>query len=251
MEKIKLNPLKQSEYVKDAFKCTGGCPLRTLWVECPFKYYYNRGGYPSERLCKFPKFKAFMEPDMNDLSKLTITALAGIQKAGVDGCKCGGEVNDKCKIGIPIIRKHPTRPCASDDICKEICIYTCPDCAPLRKLDLYWYEWKTSSVPHRTVRCIHCNIEESIFNVQANPDLTQAQHGSTLLLVHWLKVLGVWGLFGSWHHRQINEFVNWGKCERITVYELSDIGDEAYADILTDGKLLCQAVWSWLESREV
>lgn len=69
MEMIKINPLEKSEYVKDAFKCNLECPLINTWKECPFRSYYNRGGYPNERLCKYHKFIKFMNPEWTPKEK--------------------------------------------------------------------------------------------------------------------------------------------------------------------------------------
>lgn len=63
MELIKNNPLEPSEYVEGAFKCNLECPMVSAWSECPFRHYYNKGGTPCERLCKYPKFIAFMNPE--------------------------------------------------------------------------------------------------------------------------------------------------------------------------------------------
>lgn len=65
--------------------------------------------------------------------------------------RCGGERHKKCKQGIPIIRRHPTKPCASDDICTDICVITCPSCdglktrriTRLQQIMEEWGEWSS------------------------------------------------------------------------------------------------------------
>ena len=53
--------LDKSEYTKDAFKCHLDCPINTPWTKCPFKLLWK-----SETLCKYPKFKTFMEDTPNE-----------------------------------------------------------------------------------------------------------------------------------------------------------------------------------------
>lgn len=50
---------------------------------------------------------------------------AALRTLKVECPDCGGERHGTCKKGIPVIRRHPTKPCANDDICQEPCIVTC------------------------------------------------------------------------------------------------------------------------------
>ena len=195
---------------------------------------------------------------MNDLSKLIITELAGIQKAGVDECRtCIGEGITNCSR----LENDPDMNCeiACNECEHDVDPFPCPDCAEIRALDLCWHEFKYDPENREIFRGFWykckcglkygiCTREHRITQEERNgitmggprdhdnPDLTTVMHGSTLLLVHWLKVLGVWGEFYMsryFHH----------------VCFKGNHVDDFVAEI-TDGELLCQAVWSWLQERE-
>ena len=139
-----------------------------------------------------------------------ITALAAKQRELQAGCECGGSGKVEVKRDEHLNAFDPVN--INRDKLAPINIgpylIPCPTCAEIRELGNVL---KVFSVP------------------LASPiGFTTALHGTKWLLRHYLEVLGMWDKFLDW--LRVNLFEN------------------KYADILTDGLLLRDAVYAWMEA---
>lgn len=179
---------------------------------------------------------------MND--QQVIQALAKIRDERLPLCECGGSGE------------------ASSDENKFVPMEgTCPKCLDMRGLELCWHEkWHYVDMVENNGsmwKCEQCGWEVLSYQdpntiKYESPDLTTHPHGSKLWITHALQVLGVWDEFVEWNKKTLK----WSYTQLYNkpgVYSWFFIHhhDELIADILTDGKLLIEAISSFLTQRVV
>jgi len=194
-----------------------------------------------------------MEMTSADKDRTIITHLAAKQRELQAGCECGGsgEVNCKFVSLHDIDGKHAyyapdgyQGECGSLKICLD-CNGTwkipCSTCAPIRELELCWHE----SMEKRMYTCKHCGVHP--LDQFPHPNFTTALHGTKWLLRHYLEVLGMWEEFVEWHDRNTHANISHPLAKAYTWKNISQPAIHASADILTDGLLLRDAVYAWME----
>jgi hypothetical protein len=187
---------------------------------------------------------------MNDIDREIITYLALYVKGLMEGCEncggCGAKAMCHACNEAYIVSLHDEitggyiglKDVECDHCEQNLTPYSCPTCLPWRELE----------------KVLECESRDSHggYHGTSYPDLTTAQHGTTLLLVHWLKVTGLWDEFVEWHAFNCLppfEEPAYGKPAGMVFIMHVFLSHAASAEILTDGEHFRDAVGSWIKGK--
>ena len=183
---------------------------------------------------------------MNNSEQIIKAALAKWQ-AEISGCECGGS-GETCTAQYP-------------DLTFDEDIHPCPTCAPARAFvkKWCWHEWEDYINPNKVPigrQCRHCNIHTRFIpELPSNPDLTTVDPETGDWLVKTLLMdLGLWNSFEDWHYQQVLGILfHWKYNHRSNqsyeeaFMEISRIAHRSSTEIISNGKLLCDAVESFVK----